>query len=243
MVAALAAIVWLALPFATGLLLGAVMAFMLEPLYRLLVRRRGRPSAAAVSVVLLSGVIVVGAIAGFITLFVTRAAAFAQALNRSLDAGGPYSGQVETVTRWLGHIGISGANLRTRLEAGAGEIASRSAALAGSLASGTFMGLLSLLFALLAMYVVLRHWPRMVTTLELISPLRRGYARALLGEFRRVGRLTISGAVLTALAQGTIAAIKLLGSQKMPEGRRCSSAAATARSRLLVPAGRDDADM
>jgi predicted PurR-regulated permease PerM len=206
-IAALAAIVWLALPFATGLLLGAVMAFMLEPLYRSLVRRKGHHSLAAFVIVLLSGVVVVGAIGGFVTLFVTRVAAFAQAVSKQLSAGGPYNDRVETITRWLGHFGISGASLLTRLEAGAGEIASRSATLAASLASGTFLGFLSLLFALLAMYVVLRYWARMVSTLELISPLYPSYTRALLAEFRRVGRQTISGTVFTGLAQGAIAAI------------------------------------
>lgn len=204
---ALAAIVWLARPFATGLLLGAVMAFMLEPLYQRWVRRRRHPSAAAFTIVLLSGAAVLGAIGGFITLFVTRVAGFAQAVNRQLSAGGPYNDRLEMVTGWLGHVGISVASVQSRLEAGAGEIASRSAALAASLASGTFMGLLGLLFALLMMYLVLRHWPRMVAMVELISPLHRSYTRALLAEFRRVGRLTILGTVLTGLAQGVLAAI------------------------------------
>lgn len=206
--AALAAIIWLARPFATGLLLGAVMAFMLEPLYHRLVRhRRRRPSVAALTIVLLSGVAVVGGLAGFITLFITRVAAFAQALSRQLRPGGAYSDRLDVVTSWLGHIGISAADIQSRLEAGAGEIASRSAALAGSLASGTFMGLLGLLFALLTMYLVLRYWPRMVSILELISPLHRSYTRALAAEFRRVGRLTIFGTVLTGLAQGALAAM------------------------------------
>jgi predicted PurR-regulated permease PerM len=205
--ASIAAIAWLARPFAAGLLLGAVMAFMLEPLYHRLVRRRRRPSVAALTVVLLSGVAVVGALAGFITLFVTRVAAFAQAVSRQLGPGGAYSDRVEMVTRWLGHLGISAADIQSRLEAGAGEIASRSAALAASLASGTFMGLLGLLFALLTMYLVLRYWSRMVALLELISPLHRSYTRALMAEFRRVGRQTISGTVLTGLAQGMLAAI------------------------------------
>jgi predicted PurR-regulated permease PerM len=204
--AAVAAIVWLALPFATGLLLGAVMAFMLEPLYRSLVRRRRRPSVAAFTIVLLSGLLVIAALGGFLIMFITRTAAFAQTVSRQLSAGS-YSGRVDMVMRWLGHLGISAANLRAHLEAGAGEIASRSAALAASLASDTFTGLLSLLFALLAMYAVLRHRSRMVSTVERISPLQRSYTRALLAEFRRVGRLTISGTVVTALAQGTIAAL------------------------------------
>ncbi len=199
--------VWLALPFATGLLLGAVMAFMLEPLYRSLVRRRRRPSVAAFTIVLLSGVLVIGALGGFLIMFVTRTTAFAQEVSRQLSAGGSYSGRVDLVMRWLGHLGISAASLRAHLEAGAGEIASRSAALAASLASDTFMGLLSLLFALLAMYAVLRYWARMVSTVERISPLQRSHTRALLAEFRRVGRLTFSGTVVTALAQGTIAAL------------------------------------
>lgn len=206
-VGAIAAIAWLARPFATGVLLGAVMAFMLEPLYHRLVRRKRRPSAAAFTIVLLSGVAVVGALGGFLTLFITRVAAFAQASSRQLGTGGSYNDRLEMVTRWLGHIGISTASIQSRLEAGAGEIASRSAALAASLASGTFMGLLGLLFALLTMYLVLRYWARMVSIVELISPLQRSYTRALMAEFRRVGRLTISGTVLTGLAQGTLAAI------------------------------------
>ncbi len=206
-VAAVAAILWLARPFTTGLLLGAVMAFMLEPLYQRLVRRKRRPSLAALTIVLLSGIAVLGALGGFITLFVTRVAGFAQGVSHQLGAGGAYNDRLQMVTRWLGHIGISAANIQSRLEAGAGEIASRSAELAGSLASGTFMGLLGLLFALLTMYLVLRYWPRMVTMLELISPLQRSYTRALAAEFRRVGRLTISGTVFTALAQGLLAAI------------------------------------
>ncbi len=57
------------------------------------------------------------------------------------------------------------------------------------------------------MYAVLRHWPRMVTALVGVSPLRPDYTRALLGEFQRLGRVTLSGAVLTGLAQGALAAI------------------------------------
>ena len=206
-VGAIATIVWLARPFAVGLLLGAVMAFMLERLYTRAVRRTHRPAATAVTIVLLSGLTVVGALGGFITLFITRVAAFAQVLSKQLGVGGAYNERLGMVTRWLGHFGISTASIQSRLEAGAGEIASRSATFAASLASGTFMGALGLLFALLTMYLVLRYWPRMTAMLELVSPLRRSYTRALLAEFHRVGRLTISGTLLTGLVQGVLAAI------------------------------------
>ena len=57
------------------------------------------------------------------------------------------------------------------------------------------------------MYLVLRYWPRMVTAVVGVSPLLPEYTRALLGEFQRVGRLTLSGAVLTGLTQGALATI------------------------------------
>jgi predicted PurR-regulated permease PerM len=79
--------------------------------------------------------------------------------------------------------------------------------MAGSLASGTFITLLGLLFALLAMHAVLRHWPRMVSALVVVSPLRHEYTRLLIDEFQRIGRMTLLGTVLTGLAQGTLATI------------------------------------
>jgi len=71
----------------------------------------------------------------------------------------------------------------------------------------TLGGLLGLFFALLTMHVILQHWPRIVELLEDVSPLRREYTRALLEEFRRVGRTTLSGTVLTGLIQGVLAAL------------------------------------
>jgi predicted PurR-regulated permease PerM len=157
--------------------------------------------------VMASAVIIVGALAGFVSLFITRAVALANTAREELRPGGALTAWVDRVTGWLDRFGISPASLTARLEAAAGEVASRSAALAGSVASGAFIALLSLFFALLAMHVVLRHWPRMVSALMIVSPLRPEYTRALLDEFRRVGRMTLSGTVLTGLAQGVLAGI------------------------------------
>jgi predicted PurR-regulated permease PerM len=206
-VCAVVAIAWLALPFATGLLLGTLLAFTLKPVYDLLLRRTGRPSLASLTTVVASALLIAGFVALFVSLFVTRAVGLANAVREDLHAGGALSNWLDTVTGWLGHFGLSPERLTARLEAGAGEIASRSAAIAGSFASSTFTALLGLFFALLAMPVVLRHWSRMVSTLVAVSPLQPEYTRALLGEFRRVGRMTVSGTILTGLAQGLLAAI------------------------------------
>jgi len=206
-VCAVLSMVWLALPFATGILLGTLMAFTLEPMYALLVRRTGRPLLASMSTVIASTLLILGALSAFVTQFVTRAVGFADTVRAQLHSGGALGASMDAATGWLGRFGISAASVTAQLEAGAGAIASRSAALAGAFASGAFTALLGVFFAMLSMHLVLRYWSRMVASIVLISPLDPEYTRALLAEFRRVGRLTVSGTVLTGLAQGLLATI------------------------------------
>jgi predicted PurR-regulated permease PerM len=204
---AVVAIAWLALPYFTGLMLGTLLAFSLEPVYQWLTRRFRRPTIASLVTVLLALVISLGVTVGFVSLFVTRAVAFTTSVREQLRPGGALAAWVDTVTGWLSRFGISPEGITNQLSTGAGEIASRSAGMAGWLASGTLTMLLGLLFALLAMHAVLRHWAHMVTTLAAVVPLRPEYTRQLLGEFRRVGRMTLNGTLLTGLAQGTLATI------------------------------------
>jgi predicted PurR-regulated permease PerM len=206
-VAAAVAILWLARPFVSALLLGGLMAFTLDPLYLALARRTARPWLAALATVLLSAVVVGGAVTAFVSLFVTHLVGFAAAVREGLHAGGLLNAQVDAISGWLAHLGISTSSLSERLEAGAGEIASQSAKTAAALASGTFSALLALFFAVLAMHLVLLNWARMVAAMVPVSPLRPDLTEALLNEFRRVGRLTVSGTVVTGLAQGLLAAI------------------------------------
>jgi predicted PurR-regulated permease PerM len=204
-VGAVLAIAWLAHPVAFGVLLGALLAFMLEPVYDMLVRRTGSPFAASLTTVMATATLIVGLLAGFVSLFVTRAMAFANDVREALRPGGVLTAQVDTVSGWLGRFGISAATITSRLAAAAEGIASRVGAVAGSLASATFGVLLGLFFALLTMHVVLRHWQRMVSAVAAVVPLDPKDTRALLGEFRRVGRLTLLGTVVTGVAQGVLA--------------------------------------
>jgi predicted PurR-regulated permease PerM len=206
-IGAVAVIVWLARPFVSALLLGALLAFMLEPVYELLTRRGVRSLVASLTTVLVSATLMVVGLSIFVSLFVTRAVQFTSALRDELRAGGPLNSRMEAVSGWLGHLGISVPSVTARLEAGAGEIASKVAGMAGTLASGAFEALLSLLFAMLAMHLVLRSWGRIVDALVLILPLPSRYTQELLSEFRRVGRMTIFGTVMTGLVQGVLAAI------------------------------------
>lgn len=198
---------WLAHPFATGLLLGALMGFTLQPVHDRLARWSGRPTLASVAIVVGAGLVIVGGVVAFVSVFVTQAVALTTVVREELRPGGALAAWVSTVTGWLGYFGISPEALVERLRAAAGDIASGSAAVAGTVASVTAGSLLGLFFALLTMHVILRHWARIIATLTEVSPLRREDTRALLEEFRTVGRITLSGTVLTGLAQGTLAGI------------------------------------
>jgi predicted PurR-regulated permease PerM len=202
---AVLAIVWLAWPFATGLLLGALMGFTCQPLYLRLAAWSRRPFLASVTVVLIAGFAILGSLAGFASLFIDQAAVLATAVREELKPGGMLAGWLALVTRWLERVGLSTETLTERLRAGAGDIASGSAAVAGSVASRTLDLLLGVFFALLTMHVMQHYWPRIVRTLEEVSPLRGQYTRALLEEFRRVGRITLAGTVVTGLVQGILA--------------------------------------
>ena len=202
---AVLAIVWLAWPFATGLLLGALMGFTCQPLYLRLAAWSRRPFLASITVVLIAGFAILGSVAGFATLFIDQAGVLATAVREELKPGGMLVGWVGLITRWLERVGLSTEALTDRLRAGAGDIASGSAAVAGSVASRTLDLLLGVFFALLTMHVMQHYWPRIVSTLEEVSPLRGQYTRALLEEFRRVGRIILAGTVVTGLVQGVVA--------------------------------------
>ena len=173
---AVAAILWLARPFATGLFLGALMAFIVYPLYDRLARLTGRPTAVSVLTVLATATIIVGTVVEFGSLFLARAVVLANLARQQMHPGGALAAWVDAMTSWLARFGVSTESLTESLRGGAGDIASWSAGMASSLASRTLVTLLGLFFALL-------------------------------DEFRKVGRTTLAGTLVTGGAQGTLAAI------------------------------------
>jgi predicted PurR-regulated permease PerM len=206
-IAAVALVVWLAWPFAISLLLGALMAFMAEPACRWLEKRGGRPRLSALLTVAISGLIVVTAALIFATQFVRHLVDFAMTLREALRPGGSLASSANAATAWLARYGVDMSSITSRLEDSAGEVATRSAATAAAVATQTFSALLGLFFTLLTMYIVLRCWPRLVTSVVTVSPLQAKHTREVLEVFRRAGRATLSGTVVTGLAQGVFAGI------------------------------------
>lgn len=205
--AAVLTIAWLAHPFATGLLLGALMGFTLQPLHARLALWNRRPTLSSVALVVAAGLVILTAVVAFASAFVSQAVTFAAAAREQLKPGGALTTWVGAISGWLARLGLSPDAIMDRVRAGAADIATGSASVAGTVASVTFVSLLGLFFALLTMHVILAHWGRIVTTLIDVSPLRREDTRALLDEFRAVGRTTLSGTLVTGLVQGTLAGV------------------------------------
>jgi predicted PurR-regulated permease PerM len=205
--AALLVIAWLVHPFATGLLLGALMGFTLQPLHARLALWSRRPTLTSVALVTAAGLVILSAVAGFASAFVSQAVTFSAEVKEQLKPGGALTAWVSTVIGWLARLGLSPEAIVDRVRAGAADIATGSASMVATVASVTLGSLLGLFFALLTMHVILAHWGRIVTTLIDVSPLRREDTRALLEEFRAVGRTTLSGTVVTGLVQGTLAGV------------------------------------
>jgi len=206
-VSAVALVIWLAWPFAVSLLIGALMAFMSEPAYAWLEKRTDRPRLAALLTVVVAGLIVLMAASIFATQFVRHLVDFAMTVREALRPGGALASSANAATAWLTRYGVDVTSLTSRLEDSAGELASRSAATAAAVATQTFGALLGLFFALLTMYIVLRGWPRLVAGVAAVSPLPSTHTREVLEVFRRAGRATLAGTLVTGLAQGVFAGL------------------------------------
>jgi predicted PurR-regulated permease PerM len=94
-----------------------------------------------------------------------------------------------------------------KLRDAAAEVTASVGLLAGAVLNATFSGLLGIVFMVLAMYFVLRHWPLLVRRAEELLPLQPRHSHALIEEFRIAGRTTLLGTIVTGLVQGALAAI------------------------------------
>ena len=80
---------------AVGILLGALFAFTLEPVYDMLVSRTRRPLAASLVTVMATATIIVGLLVGFVSVFITRAIAFTNIVRDELSPDGALTAQFD----------------------------------------------------------------------------------------------------------------------------------------------------
>ncbi|HEY4239483.1 MAG TPA: AI-2E family transporter [Kofleriaceae bacterium] len=205
-VVALAAIVWIIRPVGVGILLGAFLAFMVQPPFTWLCQRVGAGWAAMLSVAG-SMLALVACVGGLGWLLVARGTALANQLIASFQPGGAGDQALSALGKFTERFGATEKDLVAKAREFVQGAADRGTDYAKDVAS-TLGGIaLGLLFAVLAMHYILRNWDTVSRRAEETFPLRPDYTKALFAEFRRVGRTTLVGAVGTAIAQGVTAAI------------------------------------
>jgi predicted PurR-regulated permease PerM len=205
-VASVVVILWLAKPIGTGVLLGVLFAFTFHRTYER-VARRWASRAAALTTVLGSALAIVLTLAGLVFALVRGGVILAGQAIASLSAGGGVKTVVQSAARVTSRVGVSGAELDAKLQSLSQDAVALGVAVAQEIAATTASMLLSLFFAMLTMYFILRQWHTIVRTLTDTLPLRPEYTRRLLAEFQRIGRVTLASVGAIGLLQGVIGAV------------------------------------
>ncbi len=198
-------VAWMAAPLLVGLALGTVMGFTAQPLYsRLAERLRERRALAAALTTFLSGLMVLaaGALGAWV---IAREVVAAVALAQERVQAGIVLGP--RMERLLLALGIHRETVVARLRDEFGRLANLAAQAAGVVVEASAGALLTVVIAMWTMYYVLLDWPRIAGHLERLLPLDPIHTRALVAEFRDVGRRAFVGTVASAIAQGTLAGI------------------------------------
>jgi predicted PurR-regulated permease PerM len=193
-IAAFAAAAWVAHALWTGLLVGVLTAFAVEPAYRRLARRMPRRPGLAAALVL-------GPVAaGTVLLAVFVVVILARELIDGVQAGRTFVDALEAV-------GVTPAVLAER----AARLTDRAAELASgvipAVVGSAFGWLVGALIALVTAYFTLRDRRPIERRLEELLPLHPAATRELLREFRRVGRGTLVGSAIAAATQGVLATL------------------------------------
>lgn len=198
-------VAWMAAPLLVGLALGTVMGFTAQPLNaRLAQRMRQKRAIAAGVTTLLSGLVVLGTGAAAVWV-IARELVAAVALAQERVAAGIAVGP--RMARVLTALGLNRDLILARLQGEFGRLGNLAAQAAGVVVQASAGALLTVVIAMWTMYYVLLDWPRIARHLERLLPLDPIHTRALVAEFRDVGRRAFVGTVASAIVQGIFAGI------------------------------------
>jgi predicted PurR-regulated permease PerM len=199
---------WIASGLWVGIALGTVMAFTAQPVFRKLSRRfeGHRPLIAGV-VTAGTGLVAMGFGALFLYIAVDELVSIGGMFERKLAVGSLAAIIGEPAARLIERLGMSRLAALNRIHHGLEEAAGFAASWAATLLQTGTGAVLGLVMALLTMYYVLLEWRPIIVKLERVLPLNPRHTRALILEFRQVGRGVLVGTVATAIVQGTLGGI------------------------------------
>ncbi|MET0591951.1 MAG: AI-2E family transporter [Polyangiaceae bacterium] len=202
------AVVLLAGSLWVGILFGVLMAFTMQPLHSRLAARVGGRRKLAALITALGTTLVASLLVAGVVYGATNELADAIVALQQRFAGAPLSEVVgERGHRLIERFGLSESELLQRIQAELGRAVGYLTAAAGLLLATTTSALISLLIGSITMYYALVDWSTISTSLERVLPFDPRHTRALVLEFRNVGRSALLGLVATAAAQAVLAAI------------------------------------
>jgi predicted PurR-regulated permease PerM len=202
---ALGIIGWVARPVGVGIFIGALTAFMMQPLHVALANRFKRRWAARVVCIVITTVAVLAIVAGVVAVFISRGTVMGSELLSALGPSGKLREYLGLLDQKLSPLGFHVAKIADKLRDAASSIAGYAAKLATEIAGQTFHAILTFFFVLLTANHVLARGDELEAFITDISPLSRMHTRSLLAEMRKVGKATLLGSVATGLAQGLLA--------------------------------------
>jgi predicted PurR-regulated permease PerM len=200
-------VAWMASPLLVGLALGTVMGFTAQPFDGWLRHKLGnRPRLASALTTLLGGLAMAGG--GVLVVWIV-AKEVAEAIRVVQHLLGPEGPTIlgPRASHLLATFGVSPQAIQERLQGQLGRVANLAAQAAGLLVQTSAGLVLTIVVALWTMNSVLRDWPRIEHHLEYLLPLNPRDTRALVEEFRDVGRGAFVGSVVSAIVQGVLAGI------------------------------------
>ncbi len=198
---------WVTEPVGVGILFGMLMAFTAEPVYEWVKARTRRPALSALFTVGLGVVAVAGTLVVLGLLFATQGATLGRKLLALVPAAQKEGGFASRFDPWLSPLHLSSTEILDKIRAGASGIAARAASVAEAVAAQTATMILALFFAFTTMHLFLRHWELIARRAREVLPLRPEYTTALFEGFKRVGRTTLFGTIMTGGAQGIFATL------------------------------------
>jgi predicted PurR-regulated permease PerM len=204
---AAAALAWLSLPVASGLLLGTFLAFSLLEAYEQLRHRLQRPALSAVLLALGSGIATICGLLVLLYFLVVRGVAALSELAQSFGTQGSLKSTLDRLEQASARLPFGPFDITGRVRQLAEEAALQLTSVVGVVAGATFGAVLTLFFTVMSTFFVLRHWTEILSQAERMLPLHPMHTRVVLVEFQKVGREVFIGTMLTGLFQGLLAGI------------------------------------
>ena len=202
------AVAYMAAPLWVGLVLGTVIAFTAQPLYRKLTQWLGdRRTLASVLTTFISGVTTLAGGAAAVYILTRELFVLAEVMRQKMEGSSVGELVPERLTSLLARVGVDRATVIDHMKTEILNASTHAAEAAGIIFSATTSLMLTLIIALFTTYYVLLEWPRIAVRLERLLPLDPRHTRALMLEFRDVGRSAFIGTLATAIVQGTLAGI------------------------------------